>query len=45
MDYRGWEIFYFPRGAQHWRAEQHGVGMCASSKDALKRMIDAKMVK
>ena len=40
--YRGWTIFYKPVGGQHWRAEQCGVGMCANSVEALKRMIDLR---
>jgi hypothetical protein len=41
-EYRGWKIYYYPVGSQHWRAEQYGVGMCANSEGALKRMIDVR---
>ena len=43
-NYRGWSYNfdrYRPVTGQ-WRAEQHGVSMCAGSEDALKRMIDSK---
>jgi len=43
MWYRGWTIKYWPVGAQHWKAERHGVGMCAQSQAAIKRMIDIKI--
>lgn len=43
MWYRGWTIKYWPVGGQHWRAEQAGVGMCANSPEALKRMIDLRI--
>ena len=41
--YKGWRIFYKPVGSQHWRAEQYGIGMCANSVEALKRMIDVRV--
>ncbi len=43
LNYRGWEIFYFPVGGQHWRATQYGVGMCANNPEMLKRMIDRRI--
>ena len=42
-EYRGWKIYYYPTGSQHWKAEQYGVGMCANSVDLLKRMIDRRI--
>ena len=42
-EYKGWKIYYYPVGGQHWRAEQYGVGMCANSEEALKRMIDIRV--
>ena len=42
-NYKGWKIIYRPIGGQHWRAEQYGIGMCANSVEALKRMIDIRV--
>ena len=42
-EYRGWKIYYYPTGSQHWKAEQYGVEMCANSKQALENMIDQKI--
>ena len=42
-EYRGWKIYYYPTGSQHWKAEQYGVEMCANSVEALKRMIDMRV--
>jgi hypothetical protein len=44
LDYRGWSMGYSARApvTGAWRATRHGVGMCAGTADALKRMIDAK---
>lgn len=42
--YGGWKYSYnhsLPVTGR-WRAERFGVGMCAGTEEALKRMIDAK---
>ena len=41
--YKGWKIYYYPVGSQHWRAKQYGVVMCANSVEGLKRMIDIRV--
>ena len=41
--YKGWKIYYYPVGSQHWRAKQYGVAMCANSVEGLKRMIDIRV--
>ena len=43
--YRGWKISHNPARpiTGQWRAERHGVGLCAGDRDALLRMIDAKI--
>ena len=43
--YKGWAIDYDVRRpvTGTWRAERHGVGMCAGTKEALYRMIDTKV--
>jgi hypothetical protein len=38
--YRGFDIYYWPEGSQHWKAEQHGVTMNARSYAALCVVID-----
>lgn len=45
-EYKGWVITYNPSlpVTGKWRAEQFGVGMCAGTKEAIKRMIDAKVL-
>jgi hypothetical protein len=43
--YRGWTYGY-DAGAPvtgRWRATRHGVGVCASTEEALKRLIDFKV--
>ena len=44
-EYRGWTITYSAARPVTglWRAEQFGVGMCAGTEAALKRMIDVKV--
>jgi hypothetical protein len=42
--YKGWAVTYIAHRpvTGTWRAERFGVGMCASTSDAIKRMIDAR---
>jgi hypothetical protein len=44
MIYKGWTITYSGARAVtgSWRADRFGVGVCASTKAALLRMIDIK---
>jgi hypothetical protein len=44
--YRGWH--YVDQGPNapvtgRWRAQRHGVGMCANNEALLKRMIDTRV--
>lgn len=43
--YRGWAVTYDAERpvTGRWRAEWHGVGMNAATKEALLRMIDTRM--
>jgi hypothetical protein len=43
--YKGWKITYSANRpvTGTWRAERHGVGMCAGTREALQRMVDAKV--
>ncbi len=43
--YRGWTVTTSPTRpvTGTWRAERHGVGMCAGTYEALKRMIDTRI--
>jgi hypothetical protein len=45
MNYQGWELKYYPGHpiTGQWRAEQHGVTMCAGTKESIKRMIDRRI--
>jgi len=45
-EYRGWRISYEPSRpiTGQWRAVRHGVGMCHNSEEAIKRMIDQKVL-
>ena len=42
--YYGWRISFNPflPATGQWRAEKHGVGMCADSRDALYTMIEQR---
>lgn len=44
ITYKGWYIFEDLRApvTGRWRARRYGVGMCASTREALGRMIDAR---
>lgn len=43
--YRGWKITYdrYRPVTGVWRAEKHGVGMCAGNLAQLHRMIDTRV--
>lgn len=43
--YRGWTYNYDGRRPVTgvWRAERHGVGMCAGNEASLKKMIDVRV--
>jgi hypothetical protein len=40
--YRGWDIEFFPRGGEPWRAEKNGTVIRGRRIDQLKRMIDRR---
>jgi len=42
--YRGWRITFdrYRPATGTWRAERHGVGMCNSTLESLKRMVDVR---
>lgn len=44
MIYKGWAIWEDLRApvTGRWRARRYGVGMCAGTREALGRMIDAR---